>query len=1227
MRYLKPKLIPGRLLKRISFFILLMTFAASVVAQQRDTVPVKRNVVNKVLNRIFNGNKDTIKPKEQPDTNPNRNVISDKDTVPVKNVSINRDIPNNRIGILIKYPDTLVIGAYSIVVEEYDKGGEWNQLSKAYDHLSGFGRIRFNCPLTFTVWPGLWKEAVMKPVSYRVVDNINTRGNEISSRDAAALGLTTKPGDVVELMMPHYNGRAVDLSRYITDVKSPKKPEGIRVRFTDLSVSVVKAGATKGLVVSGIAKYPTEPPIPAVPFTLNISPGFKLEVSAITFSPGLDPLVTAILILPSSITLNNACAAGALDLGNFRLSPTCEFYKEYPGSDYGVFGIGNTTLAIEGYGYVVDFSSSQTYGPSGKPVSWKGVTLIQGESKGSPLNSAVSNIGYMQAHYNFSNGVIESSGLTATFNLVEPYRFATTQPYGYSISFGTANITVGASQVTGGKLQDGDVTLPVTAVQQANGDPVIIPQLLLSVRPSMDLLGNALIKPETSLYWGDLIAAGGGDRKSFGGANFTRQVQLFFSAEPKPPFNPSTPDGKAFKYPIGYLTPVMLDSLNIQGATLGRFNVLVVHTKDRPGGSTLDPNKPENIAINNKVWYHFSGKDDCWLNVVTEGVHCHIDGQIYESPELELGDITQPLYVGGTSFKVITNDNTKHSSFLLQCVESAVLNCDYRSFINEPAPVDAVLAFKEMVFTSTANNAGGDLVIGGSDSLTYWGLKLVSKPGFSSAGLVSVKTGQIIMTAAGLAEYKHFTQPFWLTWGEMLANGSMGRLFFDFHVAGQQFDKFNFIHNAVSLSPVDPDPLKFGFLRVGGTAFFPFFAGDYLHIKDIYVPAKTDYPFYKREIKLSNETLTGFIPSDLTIDGNWSDGLGIFHFNIKYADLTQDGFLGNGTSAVKYLSGGNITSTLDMNSRGTCIRIGSDLMDQRSISLGPVANVSNITRIWGCVCIKGDAIENLVVGGEVTNAANMSVAARVGSYLSAILQVTPSLARLTIDGEAYMSIMASLDAMVNGHMQLTLNHAEGFVEGEVLGKIRVAEGAVLVGSSLEAEGQLNWHLGIDFNELQGMVAMKIMGTGGGSGVGAGFYAAVYAPKGRAWVLLGKDPRYKLNMAPMPDRLTGVYGFLHVHQGINLYIVSGGYDLYLGSGAFLNTSTMTPYVVGNLGGRIYGEILGGLVSAAASFNLQMILGYPFGFQGTVGLEACVLWVACGSVDLTIGMNTTEGFYIR
>jgi hypothetical protein len=188
---------------------------------------------------------------------------------------------------------------------------------------------------------------------------------------------------------------------------------------------------------------------------------------------------------------------------------------------------------------------------------------------------------------------------------------------------------------------------------------------------------------------------------------------------------------------------------------------------------------------------------------------------------------------------------------------------------------------------------------------------------------------------------------------------------------------------------------------------------------------------------------------------------------------------------------------------------------------------------------------------------------------------------------------------------------------------------------------------LDFVEMQGMIGLKMMASAGIPGLGAGagmgitgaFYIGKNAPKSRAWVLVGGDPRFSLNMTPLPDHLTGIYGSIHIEQGVNIAIISGGYEITVGLGAFvlepsaaaslgaLSPGIGLPYVVGDLGGRIHGEILGGLVSAGAYFNLSIIGPYPFGFEGKVGLEACVLWVACGSVDVTIGLNTTEGFYIR
>ena len=51
----------------------------------------------------------------------------------------------------------------------------------------------------------------------------------------------------------------------------------------------------------------------------------------------------------------------------------------------------------------------------------------------------------------------------------------------------------------------------------------------------------------------------------------------------------------------------------------------------------------------------------------------------------------------------------------------------------------------------------------------------------------------------------------------------------------------------------------------------------------------------------------------------------------------------------------------------------------------------------------------------------------------------------------------------------------------------------------------------------------------------------------------------------------------------------------------------PFIVGNTGIHIWGEILGGLVGTSGWGNFNVIVPYPFSYQGTIGLEGCVAWV--------------------
>jgi hypothetical protein len=52
----------------------------------------------------------------------------------------------------------------------------------------------------------------------------------------------------------------------------------------------------------------------------------------------------------------------------------------------------------------------------------------------------------------------------------------------------------------------------------------------------------------------------------------------------------------------------------------------------------------------------------------------------------------------------------------------------------------------------------------------------------------------------------------------------------------------------------------------------------------------------------------------------------------------------------------------------------------------------------------------------------------------------------------------------------------------------------------------------------------------------------------------------------------------------------------------------------------------LVSAGGWADLNVIAPYPFAFEGTLGLEGCVLWVFCGSVDVTVGLSSADGLFV-
>jgi len=81
--------------------------------------------------------------------------------------------------------------------------------------------------------------------------------------------------------------------------------------------------------------------------------------------------------------------------------------------------------------------------------------------------------------------------------------------------------------------------------------------------------------------------------------------------------------------------------------------------------------------------------------------------------------------------------------------------------------------------------------------------------------VVSVRTGRLVFTAAGISEKVHFAQPFKLIWAEMLADGNLGELFFDYNNYGQRFDGFNYNPCNIMLSKFVTGATD-GYLRPAG---------------------------------------------------------------------------------------------------------------------------------------------------------------------------------------------------------------------------------------------------------------------------------------------------------------------------------------------------------------------------------------------------------------------------
>ena len=1123
-------------------------------------------------------------------------------------------------------PATLIAGTFRIDVEEYD------QPSKSIDPKfpSGIGRVKFTCPPYLPPFP--WKDIHPVLKSFSVVQSVTDSLTQIHISDALLVNPSVRVGEKIQLSLPQrseVSETLVDKNLLIGLLKGLHGPEGIRVRFRDVEWT---GGLAPVVVLSeGVAWYPTSPAVPPVPVQIGIEPGFSLAIDSLVITPA-KASVRGSILLPPCIVSTTACTRSSVSLPWTTITGQCELYREVPDSLFGPFYVGETGLKVSGKGYTIDFSSVHS-DPSVIPSlgnSWKGVVLKEGTTPDPPTEMVLSNRGYLKAKYSFTNGLIVTSGLEARLDLTSLFGFRTVEPMGYLVVLrpGDSFLRLGACGVQGGQFLSGEIQLPFAAVRDENGGVVKARYDTLHVQGDMDLFGA--VKVPGGFTWGEFFKTAGTPKFYQLGADpggASAEGYFYLAARQLRPYYPVI--GGVFTQPSTYPPDVELEAQGVQGVTLTNIGhrQFTIWTQDVPTVNVLSPRK---------LVFAAECVFPAWMNVIGTGIHTEVRVAKYidQVDPVYLGPTwsTNPRYLGEKAFNVSfkSDQDSKQRQMRMQFVESATWFSDFDGKITLAGPINGTVAFTNLTFTSTANAGGAQLDLSQPLTMDYWGVTAVPKDSTKSAGIVCVKLGVIYLTAAGIFEPRHFGTPFWLTWGELKASGNMGRLFFDYNGGGQTFDRFPYSPSLVKLSDYRATaPTDSGFVITFGSLAFNFFGAKPLWVYDWKSAGRTGDPYLGRTVRIPMSSPYGTGATDLHLLRNWGDGVADLNFTVMYDSVVQNGFAGPGSASINkfVVFSAPLPGAINVKAQRSCFSLNNET--DVTIALAPLMTTSALSKVWGCGCIVGENLERVAVGGELSanNGAGFSIVARSAGVVSVVMGVSPSRTDFLLAGDAFV-VLLTANAEIVGYMTLTIDRDVGYAEGYAKGIVTMD--AIVAG--LSGQGEFQWHIGTDNETIQGRVAVSMYGMGWpavGAGLEAGLWFGINSNKDDVWVMDGISGRFGLNKAALPQHITGLYAYLSFSASVSYYVVSGGYQAYAGVGAFAGYGQNTGAgfgVIGNVGLYVWGKILGGLVSADAWGDLQMVIGVPPAFQGTLGLDACVLWVFCGSVNVNAGFNANQGFFL-
>lgn len=1109
----------------------------------------------------------------------------------------------------------LHVAGFAIEVRDLENPGKWSPRERVYTDVTGTGYLSLPC------LPHASGDALGGVVFHpwlEVVSEVRFPDTQISLESARTFAPDAAVGQMLktavrfdEMELSHRLSDAAMQVDWAVDCVAKGR---VLVAFKDITVRRVTGRKNAVEIISGTAVYPAVPRIPKR-LVIDIA-GFSVEFTELALSPR-GATANALLTLPDTLGDATTCGAATLDLGQVRIGHDCSFVVARPDQPWGPWIVGDTGLVAEGTGYVFDTSTTKSV--PGVPPSWRGLRLSGGSASGATTIPDPCNTGWLGGSFTLSGALVTPDGLKGTLDLNANHQFNTLNPLGYGVHLSAARLNLTASNVIGGTLGPGHIDLPKAAVRDPGGVGAVTVQFTsLNVQANLDVTGE--LSAAARLAWGELTHPGDELEVQQVAA---KEGLVFLPTGPRASFQPVRPSGYV-SLPHGGLVAnglAALDAENAAGVTFRRLEDLSILSPDRPGGLPL-------------VFADVQG----WLRADTLG----LDGEIlaYARPGREgLGEPARAGYRCGRPFDAEFFHREK-LNLAGRWISSANSASDFDGTISLPVPSEIPdLSFTDLRLTSTGALVGGIVALPpGGVELDYWKVQLVPTGAPEESGVLSIRTGRIVFTSAGIAEPIHFTIPFRLLWGEILADGNIGDLRFDLGLQGQKFDGLPYTPGQISLSPYvvgTTDP----YLGTCGTVHFNFFGPAPVNIRD----ARHDdpaAPFFSRYVTIP-ATGDGACPAtDLHLVGSWqnttSEDLADFDFpnaNMDYNEHLQDGFIGTGTGSLEVLDGGTLDALIEARRDGIDIRLTSH--STRDLNLGLYAVVGGMSEIRACLRIEGPLLRCMNLSAELEAAVSTGsgiLAPKAGHVVEVNMTVTPTSLDFFASGSILLQVAASaVDAYAQVHMQY--DYLRGTAEGEVLGRIDCNS----VVGGLEGEGQVTWFAGPGTGHMQGNIRVSVAGWVGKGAMEGGFFVGHNTPKALAWVLQPSSPHFGISPAILPDTLTGVFGYGQIAIGFNAYLFGGGVEIYAGAGAFTVTPSgyssewtappgaVLPYVVGSCGVHLHGEILGGLVSASGWADLDLRGPVPVYYEGQLGLEGCVLWVLCASVDLTVGVNS-GGFYV-